>query len=345
MSVKVALVGGGIWAREEHLPAVQSAKDLVLVAVFSRTLKSAKAIADSVTDAMDLYSEDSDNGYDELLKRSDIDAIIMSLPIKNQVTYIRSALLAGKHVLSEKPVCENIQDAESMIKWYRSEINGSSWAIAENWRFLKSYEYAREEIKSMGRILGFQGRQHALVEQTGKFQQTEWRKNPTHQGGYLLDGGVHYMAGLRQLLESQPGNHIVRLSAFTNQLRDYLPPADTIDAVLKTKSGITGIFQLSVGTSFREDSWAVSCEGGWITVEDSEVTICRDGQVTKKIVQNERTGVPPEIRAWGEALAAGKVLKEQEPETALADLELIELMMRSGEKGGTPMDCVHQEVV
>lgn len=131
------------------------------------------------------------------------------------------------------------------------------------------------------------------------------------------------MAGLRQLLESQPGNHIVRLSAFTNQLRDYLPPADTINAVLKTKSGVTGTFQLSVGTSFREDSWAVSCERGWITVEDSEVTICRDGEVTKKTVQNERTGVPPEIRAWGEALAAGKVLKEQGPETALADLELV----------------------
>lgn len=59
-------------------PAVQAAKDLVLVAVFSRTLKSAKAIADTVPDVLALYSEDSDKGYDELLKRSDIDAIIMS---------------------------------------------------------------------------------------------------------------------------------------------------------------------------------------------------------------------------------------------------------------------------
>lgn len=155
------------------------------------------------------------------------------------------------------------------------------------------------------------------------FAETEWRKKPTHQGGYLLDGGVHYMAGLRQLLESQSGNHIVRLSAFTNQLRDYLPPADTINAVLKTKSGITGTFQLSVGTSLREDSWTVSCESGWITVEDSKVIICRDGQVTKKTVPNERTGVPPEVRAWGEALATGKIRKEQEPEAALADLELV----------------------
>ncbi|KPM43800.1 hypothetical protein AK830_g2748 [Neonectria ditissima] len=344
MSIKVALIGGGIWAREEHLPAVQASENLVLVAVFSRTLKSAKAIADAVPDKVDVYSADSEQGYEELLKRSDVDAFIISLPIKNQATYIRSALLAGKHVLSEKPVCENVQDAKYMINWYRSEIRGPSWCVAENWRFLNTYAFAREQIRSMGPILGFQGRQHALVQQSGKFYQTEWRKTPTHQGGYLLDGGVHYMAGLRQLLEAQPGNEIVRLSAFTNQLRDYLPPADTINAVLKTRSGVTGTFQLSVGTSLCEDSWTVSCLNGWITVEDSKVILCRDGQVTRKEILNERTGVPPEIRAWGEALAVGKVLKEQKPEAALADLELIELMLRSGETDGTPMDCTHQHV-
>lgn len=57
---------------------MQAAEDLVLVAVFSRTLKSAKAIADAVPDVVELYSEDSDKGYDALLKRSDVDAIIMS---------------------------------------------------------------------------------------------------------------------------------------------------------------------------------------------------------------------------------------------------------------------------
>ena len=231
-----------------------------------------------------------------------------------------------------------------MIHWYRSVIKASSWCVAENWRFLKSYEYASEELKSMGRILGFQGRQHALVEQTGKFYrtsteeythhdksrdlickftETEWRKNPTHQGGYLLDSGVHYMAGLRQLLASQPGNQIIRVTAFTNLFKEYLPPADTANALLKTKSGITGTFQLSVGTSLRADEWTVACEDGWVKVEDSQVTLCRSGKITQIKVPNERTGVPPKIRAWGEALSDGKVMAEQEPENALAHLELV----------------------
>jgi hypothetical protein len=131
------------------------------------------------------------------------------------------------------------------------------------------------------------------------------------------------MAGLRQLLGAQPGNEISRISAFTNQLQGYLPPVDTANCILKTKFGITGVFQLSVGTSLAANEWTVACENGWIKIEDSEVTLFCDGKETKVTVPNERTGVPPEIRAWGEALAAGKVRKEQEPEAALADLELV----------------------
>lgn len=78
------------------------------------------------------------------------------LPIKNQNSYIRAALSAGKHVLSEKPVAENIEEAVQTIKWYRSEISGPTWCIAENWRFLDSYTFASKEIKKLGKIIGFQ---------------------------------------------------------------------------------------------------------------------------------------------------------------------------------------------
>lgn len=66
-------------------------------------------------------------------------------------------------------MAENVKEAEELIKWYRSEINGPTWCIAENWRFLESHRYARDEIKGLGRILGFQGRQQGLVVKTGKF--------------------------------------------------------------------------------------------------------------------------------------------------------------------------------
>lgn len=56
-----------------------------------------------------------------------------------------------------------------MIKWYRDEIKGPTWCIAENWRFLASYNYGHEQIKSLGKILSFGGRQLSSVLPTGKF--------------------------------------------------------------------------------------------------------------------------------------------------------------------------------
>jgi predicted dehydrogenase len=65
-------------------------------------LKSAESVRGDAKVA--LYSEDSGEGksLDDLLARSDIKAVTIALPIKNQPEYIRKALLAGKHVLSEK---------------------------------------------------------------------------------------------------------------------------------------------------------------------------------------------------------------------------------------------------
>ena len=72
------------------------------MAVWSRSLKSAESVRGDAKVA--LYSEDSGEGksLDDLLARSDIKAVTIALPIKNQPEYIRKALLAGKHVLSEK---------------------------------------------------------------------------------------------------------------------------------------------------------------------------------------------------------------------------------------------------
>jgi len=131
------------------------------------------------------------------------------------------------------------------------------------------------------------------------------------------------MAGLRLLLNAQPDNEITRLAAFTGQIKDFLPPVDNANVIMQTKSGISGTFQVSCGTSLRANEWTIACENGWIKIEGSKVTISRDGKEEVKTVENERTGVPPEIKAWGEALAAGAVRPEQEPEAALADLELV----------------------
>lgn len=303
-------------------------------------MRSAQSLA--VGADVQLYSDDSGSGKScaDLLKRSDIQAVIIALPIPQQPEYIRLALSAGKHVLSEKPIAENLKDAQDLLHWYHANVDGNkvTWSVAENFRYLASFEYAREQVRRAGRLLGFSAKRYSMV-QGGKYFETEWRKNPTHQGGFLLDGGVHVTAGLRFLLGSD--NAIASLSAYSAQLQKHLPPVDTIDATMRTQSGVTGTFSVSFGTSFKGYEFSVACDGGTVhlSVFGSTVTTVFDGKEEKRVVQDERTGVPPEVRKWGEALAAGQRNEKQEPEEALADLELLENMLSSD---GKPVDCVLQ---
>lgn len=66
-------------------------------------------------------------------------------------------------------MAESVQEAEELILWYRSEIVNATWAVAENFRFLNSFDFAAEQIKSLGRIVGFQGRNQGFIEKDWKF--------------------------------------------------------------------------------------------------------------------------------------------------------------------------------
>ena len=137
-------------------------------------MKSAKTLEVDES-KVEIYSDESGSGkgLDDLFARTDIKAVIIALPIKNQPEYVRRALLAGKHVLSEKPVAENVQEAAEMIKWYHSEIapKGVTWAVAENVRYSNSFLHAAEAVKPKGRQLTFRCRMQTLVE-GGKYYET-----------------------------------------------------------------------------------------------------------------------------------------------------------------------------
>jgi len=343
MSIGVAIIGSGIFVQEEHLPAVENNPHLTLKAIYSRSLKSAQSLKIS-TPNVALFSDDSGvgNTYHDLLLRPDIHAVVIALPILVQPEFIEAALTAGKHVLSEKPIAKDIARAEKLIHYYKNLKTSESattakptWGVAEQFRFMTSFLYARKQVEGLGRILGFRTRMFALVKPGSKYFETPWRKHPGYQGGFLLDGGVHFVAGTRLLLgeEAKP----VSVSAVTSLLRDYLPPVDTLDAVWKCKAGIGGTFCASFGTTFEGGGeYQVACEDGVVTVGREKVTVKRvGGESEETLFKEEGSGVRLEIEAWAESLVNGKQDPGQNPEEALKDLELLESMLTSGDNGGS----------
>lgn len=99
------------------------------------------------------------------------------MPIVVQPDYIRKALKAGKHVLSEKPIAKDLVTARELLDWYhdldvgendggadsRGHKSGGTWSVAENFRFIESFIYAAKRIGEMERVLGFSVRMATFV--------------------------------------------------------------------------------------------------------------------------------------------------------------------------------------
>jgi predicted dehydrogenase len=104
----------------EHLPALVTLK-AKLKAVYSRSAKTAsKFFSESKklgVEGIELYSEDTlGHTLGDLLQRQDIKAVIIVLPIPVQPDIIRRCFVAGKHVLSEKPIAKDVSTARLLLE-------------------------------------------------------------------------------------------------------------------------------------------------------------------------------------------------------------------------------------
>jgi predicted dehydrogenase len=250
-----------------------------------------------------------------------------------QPEYIKKALSAGKHVLAEKPIAKDVATAQELLQWIRSNISGPTFSIAENFRFLPRFLHASTQISALGRILSFRTKVQNMVQPGGKYYETEWRKKPEYQGGFLLDGGIHFIAATRLMLEGG-GDKIEKVAAFTCQLQEHLPPVDTVDATVRLGSGRSGTLSMSFGTTLRGSEYAVACEKGSVVVTFGKVVTTVDGKEDVKEFPSEGNGVVEEVKVWGEALQKGKTDERQSGEEALKDLQVLEALLKSGEDGG-----------
>ncbi|PYI34039.1 oxidoreductase family, NAD-binding Rossmann fold protein [Aspergillus indologenus CBS 114.80] len=321
MSIGVAIIGSGIFAREEHLPVARASPDFALKAIYSRSLQSAQNLASGV-EGVDLYSEDAGAGrsYADLLAREDVQAVIIALPILAQPEYIKQALSAGKHVLSEKPIAKDLATAQELLQWYTANIDTSKtlWAVAENYRYLAKFIRTAEEVRRLGGVKNFRVSVRSLIKTDFKYYKTEWRRTPAHQGGFVLDGGIHLVAGLRLILGEQEA--LASVSAQSSLLQEYLAPVDTVDAVAQTKSGASGAITMSYGSAFNDFVFEFDCAQGAVTLNFDRVTVNGEGFE----VPFEGRGVNHEVAGFAASIRDGAVQALLRPEQALADLEVME---------------------
>lgn len=166
-----------------------------VVALANRTRKTAEEFASFAGLSMDGYTPD----YHELLERSDVEAVLIGVPIDQLYPIARDSAQAGKHVCVEKPLGSNEIEAREFLA-LESEYPSLKILMAENFFYMDRLRLARslvDEGKIGKPMLYVSQRVSQLVPQEGEFSVTPWRHQANYRGGAALDGGVHTTAGIR----------------------------------------------------------------------------------------------------------------------------------------------------
>jgi predicted dehydrogenase len=130
--------------------------------------------------------------YEAVLQDPDIRAVVLCTPHDCHAPETLQAAKASKHVLVEKPIARTLEEAAAMRDAAVSA--GVRCMVAENFHFIPVLLKAREILLS-GRIGGL----HTVIA-NGLYQAapTGWRTEKERMGGgALIDGGIHYVDGLR----------------------------------------------------------------------------------------------------------------------------------------------------
>jgi len=105
----IAVVGTG-FGQKVHIPALQAHHETQVVAVYHRDINKAQAIATSHNVS---YASDR---LTEILARPEVQAVSISTPPFLHYEMAKAVILAGKHLLLEKPTALNATEAKELYQ-------------------------------------------------------------------------------------------------------------------------------------------------------------------------------------------------------------------------------------
>ena len=229
-TLNAGIIGLGSISRV-HLAALKDMPQARIAAVCD--IDPNKLSAAKEATGADAYSD-----WKELLRRDDIDIVHVLTPHYLHAPMSIAALKAGRHVLTEKPMASEINDALEMIR-VSDTAKGTLNVIFQN-----RYNASTVELKRLidsgetGRLIG--ARAMICWHRTAPYYtQSPWRGRwDTEGGGALINQSIHTLDLLSYL-----GGPIRRVKGHisTDLLADAIEVEDNAHAVFEYESGATGV--------------------------------------------------------------------------------------------------------
>lgn len=341
--LRVGLIGYGYAGRTFHAPSITAVPNLHLAKVVQRSGTSSKERypwVEVVSHVLDLYQDDS------------IDVIVVTTPSSDHYEFVRDALLAGKHVIVEKPFTVTADEADRLIALAREQ--GKVLSVFHNRRWDGDFLTIRQIVAQglLGRISEAEFSWDSYRPKVGK----NWRDSNAPGAGVFYDLGVHLIDQALTLF-GMPAT----INAEIRAIRDHAVAHDYFHVILGYQDGLRirlksspfvrehgpryalhgtlGSFVkygidpqeralINGGTPLMPD-WGAEPESSWGTLNTSMGGLHFTGRI--------RT-IPGSYAAYFQNVhdaITGKTELEVKPEQARMAIRLIELGMKSSNEKKT----------
>lgn len=274
--------------------------------------------------------------YQELLNDPEIDAVYVPLPNHLHREWTIKAAAAGKHVLCEKPLGVNAEDAEEMIKACSS--NGVHLMEAFMYRYNPQHTRCLE-IVAAGEIGDLRLVRVGFTVPLAK-PETNVRFGPYAGAGALHDVGSYGINLCRWMFGSEP----VQVQAFAS----YFPgtEADVLHVLnLEFPDGKLATVSGGLGQAYRSFYELVGTKGR-IEVERPFATppfVTSDGRLPLTVVTesgqreeefDDESQYVPQIEEFCRLLS-GQTNSAYDPEDSVKNMRVLDACMASIKAGGT----------
>jgi len=182
--LRMAMVGCGEIAMQNS-KAIKAAPNTTIVHAMDLDIRLAKRLAA-------VYDAPYTTSFEEVLANTDVETVFLAVPHHLHAPMAIEAMKAGKHVIVEKPMANNVADCEKMIEVARE--TGKILSVCYCQRYSPALIRAKELIEkgAIGRILGtsitfgqVRNESYWTVGFTGRAK-TDWRGSREKAGGGVL---------------------------------------------------------------------------------------------------------------------------------------------------------------
>ena len=233
--VKWGVLGVAKIAVEKVIPAMQKGEASHIAAIASRDLGKARAAADK------LGIERAFGSYEALLADGEIEAIYNPLPNELHAPWTLRALAAGKHVLCEKPIGLDAEEARSLIE----ARNRTGKLVAEAFMIRYHPQWRRaKELTGAGAVGELRAIQTFF---SYRLLDAENVRNRPPGGGALYDIGCYAILSARYIFAAEPTRVLATIDRDPNFRTDR-----SVGAILEFPGGRHSTFTLGTQKSAHQ---------------------------------------------------------------------------------------------